>query len=71
MAGFDTVDPAYACVLPVSSQRLCQHHDHARIPASPKDIRTPIGSRGAPDSGKRLHLQAGVASKLRVLNHEI
>jgi hypothetical protein len=36
-----------------------------------KEIRAPLGLRDAPDPGKRLHLQAGVASKLRVLNHEI
>src|ERR1700722_18633292 len=70
MAGFDTVDPAYACVLPVSSATLFW-----RIAITPnsrltKPVRTPIGSRDTPDPGKILHVQAGVTDKLRVLDHE-
>jgi hypothetical protein len=45
MAGFDTVDPAYACVPPVSFATLIW-----RIAITPnsrltKNVRTPIGSR--------------------------
>ena len=35
-----------------------------------KHVRTPIGSRDAPDPGNILHVQAGVTDKLRVLDHE-
>src|ERR1700678_4528127 len=70
MAGFDTVDPAYACVPPVSFATLIW-----RIAITPnsrltKNVRTPIGSRDIPDPGKIPHVQAGVTDKPRVLDHE-
>jgi hypothetical protein len=55
MAGFDTVDPAYACVLPVSFVFLLPLATlFWRIAITPnshltKHVRTPIGSRDTPD----------------------
>jgi hypothetical protein len=63
MAGFDSVDPAYACVLPVSlaAPLFCRH---TTIPPN-----SPITTQyscadwigGMPDPNEILHLQAGVA----------
>src|SRR5579872_4924198 len=50
MAGFDTVDPAYACVLPVSPVVSRSPTPRSRrIVPSPKNIRSPIGLGSFPD----------------------
>jgi hypothetical protein len=44
MAGFDTVDPAYACVLPVSFKTLFWRIAITPKSRLPKHVRTPTGS---------------------------
>src|SRR5579872_884718 len=72
MAGFDTVDPAYACVLPVSPVVSRSPTPRSRrIVLSPKTIRSPIGLGSFPDP-RDIPAFADPASqaKSRVLTHE-
>ena len=63
MAGFDTVDPAYACVMPASHHnRSPTHHDPAEFSNRQRTSARRL-DWDLPHPNEFLHMQAGIAGK--------